>query len=892
MKLLDLKVRNILGLREAFIVFEPGAVAIVGPNGAGKSSILDSLVLALFGSTTPVRNINNQSIIRTGTSEGYVICTFAKDGIKYRVTRKFKAPKGQQEALLERCVDGVWQPFASTVRDVNEGIAKVLSPFIGSPSDTILSRLREAFISTVFVPQGMVTKFVDVSPGDRWQILVASLGLESESALQEKVRRVIEDASREVENIKGHLSEISGFLEKMPPFEEINRKLSILNDRLRRLQDESALNEKAIEVAKRLQDLKLRARQYKVEIQEARGNYERLFENLRLYDAKQALKIAVAASVDYGGLRKKIKLVENNINNIDKDVKPKLNEIELLRANYKNLLIEIRKLNNIVKYRDFAYKYIDLHHDAGKCVEEIGILNREIQKNKQAYDQITARRQNLICQKLQRNLLEIIDEHKLASRSMANALERIRNKLIDWIRQLAPNGVVDFNRFKGCGAIEVAKGLISSDLGQALSEWANAQSRALALLREGRRLREEIYHMCCDMAIPEASLDEIEATLRELDKQMKLLESKGQKLAGVLEKNLSDLEAMKMTMLTLKRELGDLDPQDVVKACEKREELLKEMDVVRNKGDSLNTEINRLNEKRHAMEMELTELRLKRDSALRELREATNQFKAVCTKYRLSHKDKWRLVHGGDVSPCKQEDVERERNRIEWLQGLLDDVQQELSKLESEMHDDFSDLDTLLRIREELNLKIGAERDEITKLKYDLQQRRAMEGEMRSTKERFERLGQAYDIALKLQKYSDGKNFVRFLSDTILCGLLGEVNEALSFKGFSLVSENGKLYAVVNGFKRDVTTLSGGERAMVALLMLRHLANKVGFKEILFIDEGLAMLDDENLEMMMNLFDNLGKEAFVGVITHDPDFASLFPRRIEVNGGKLKVIKN
>jgi len=52
------------------------------------------------------------------------------------------------------------------------------------------------------------------------------------------------------------------------------------------------------------------------------------------------------------------------------------------------------------------------------------------------------------------------------------------------------------------------------------------------------------------------------------------------------------------------------------------------------------------------------------------------------------------------------------------------------------------------------------------------------------------------------------------------------------------------------------------------------------------------MLDDENLEMMMNLFDNLGKEAFVGVITHDPDFASLFPRRIEVNGGKLKVIKN
>ena len=46
--------------------------------------------------------------------------------------------------------------------------------------------------------------------------------------------------------------------------------------------------------------------------------------------------------------------------------------------------------------------------------------------------------------------------------------------------------------------------------------------------------------------------------------------------------------------------------------------------------------------------------------------------------------------------------------------------------------------------------------------------------------------------------------------------------------------------------------------------MLRHLANKVGFKQVLFIDEGLAMLDDENLEMMLDLFDDLGREAFVG----------------------------
>jgi len=36
--------------------------------------------------------------------------------------------------------------------------------------------------------------------------------------------------------------------------------------------------------------------------------------------------------------------------------------------------------------------------------------------------------------------------------------------------------------------------------------------------------------------IPEASLDDIEAALDDVDKQMKVLEIKGQKLVGVLEK--------------------------------------------------------------------------------------------------------------------------------------------------------------------------------------------------------------------------------------------------------------------------------------------------------------------------------------------------------------------
>jgi exonuclease SbcC len=292
------------------------------------------------------------------------------------------------------------------------------------------------------------------------------------------------------------------------------------------------------------------------------------------------------------------------------------------------------------------------------------------------------------------------------------------------------------------------------------------------------------------------------------------------------------------------------------------------------------------------MEVELAKIRWECESANKKLKEAASLFKTICMKYQLSHEDKRTLVHCPDLTPCRQVDVEKAQNHLEWLRGLLYRAQEELQCFRSEVSDNIPDSSVLLDRKRKLEVDKEALKDAMSKLKYDLRQRKELEKEMKSTRERYECLDQAYDVALKLQRYSDGKNFVRFLSDTILKELLGAVNESLSSKGFSLTAESGKLYAVVNGFKRDAASLSGGERAIVALLMLRHLANKVGFKQVLFIDEGLAMLDDENLEMMLDLFDDLGREAFVGVITHDSDFASLFPKRIEVEAGRIRLVKN
>jgi len=722
--------------------------------------------------------------------------------------------------------------------------------------------------------------------------LVASLGLESESKLQERVRKVVEDASGEIENIKGKLSKISDFLAKLPPFEEINEGLRNLKDKLELLENEIASNEEAIKKREKLEELELRVARLEIEREEASITYKQLYENLRLYDAQQALKKLIAVSEDYSALRRKERRVKANISAIEENLKPKLNKIDMLRNSYSNLYIKVQKLDNTIIYRDVAYKCIDLSERLKKCEEEIKILNEEIEKNRKALDDALRLHQALIYQKLKKDLSEIICDHKRTACIMAVALEQIRSRLIDWIKQLAPDGIVDFDRFKGRGAVDLAKALISSDLGQAFSEWANAQNKSSMLLKEGRRLREEIDSLGSDIVIAEVFDGEIETALNDLEEHIKILEYKRQKLSGAFEKSSSDFQEIKASLFQLKQKLNGLSPNNIVKACRQREDLLKEIEMIRNNGDALNLEINRLTDRKHGMEVELAKIRWECESANKKLKEAASLFKTTCIKYQLTHEDKCTLVHSPDMTPCRQADVEKAQNHLEWLLGLLHRAQEELQCFRSEVSDDIPDSSVLLDLKRKLEADEEVLKDAVSKLKYDLRQRKELEKEMRLTREHYENLNQAYDVALKLQRYSDGKNFVRFLSDTILKELLGAVNESLSSKGFSLTSESGKLYAVVNGFRRDAASLSGGERAVVALLMLRHLANKVGFKQVLFIDEGLAMLDDENLEMMLDLFDDLGGEAFVGVITHDSDFASLFPKRIEVEAGRIKLVKN
>lgn len=95
------------------------------------------------------------------------------------------------------------------------------------------------------------------------------------------------------------------------------------------------------------------------------------------------------------------------------------------------------------------------------------------------------------------------------------------------------------------------------------------------------------------------------------------------------------------------------------------------------------------------------------------------------------------------------------------------------------------------------------------------------------------------------------------------------------------------------GTRRNVRTLSGGEKFMAALALALGLSDviqeRAGGVELdtLFIDEGFGSLDPESLDRALSILDELGQTRTVGVISHVEALKASIPCQLEVRKGPL-----
>jgi exonuclease SbcC len=173
MRPLALRVENLTSFRGAHgpLAFDGlDLFAIAGPTGAGKSSLLDAMLLALYGEV-PRTGKQLKELISLGKDQLVVSLDFVRGGEAYRVTRRLFRNTKATQAQLERLgrSDGALsaepEALAEGVNEVNQRIAQLLGLDLN------------AFTQSVILPQGEFARFLKSTPKDRQKILGTLLQL-------------------------------------------------------------------------------------------------------------------------------------------------------------------------------------------------------------------------------------------------------------------------------------------------------------------------------------------------------------------------------------------------------------------------------------------------------------------------------------------------------------------------------------------------------------------------------------------------------------------------------------------------------------------------------------------------------------------------------------------
>ena len=161
MRPLRLRVRNFIGLRDVDISFEgKGLFVIQGPNGAGKSSLLEAIYFALFGRTLR-HDSGYEGVVNRLSQDGRAVVDFEfiHHGKRWRVKREVDlSGRGRRRgSVYLECLD-----TSERITSAREATTRVRK---------LIGLTDETFKTTVLLPQGEITSFLELSAGKRMKAL-------------------------------------------------------------------------------------------------------------------------------------------------------------------------------------------------------------------------------------------------------------------------------------------------------------------------------------------------------------------------------------------------------------------------------------------------------------------------------------------------------------------------------------------------------------------------------------------------------------------------------------------------------------------------------------------------------------------------------------------------
>jgi len=873
MKPIKLKIKGINSyVAEQEIDFEKLAESnifgIFGETGSGKTTILDSIILALYGVSD---RDSLQNIINVHTKDAYIEYTFEMEDSngkakKYFVRRDFHLrPSGlKAEAILND------EAKKSTIAEMPDNVNNKILEIIGIG--------KKEFTKCIALPQGEFDRFLSDTPALRKKTLAKLFDLEQfgvilndklknrknvifvkKSALEEKMslyqgisqetvdktEEILKNSDKELKTLERQISRDKKLVESIK--QELEVKQNLLDMEINLSIKQSELPEinfvkKQIEYTEKYGDFTILNNKYTTCLQEAEALTTVVEENKKLLstfnDSVKRLDI----------------LIENNIE--------KTNEIEkewqAIQLDEEKRKLHEQKLENLHSEKKiFNEKIVEL---SGRLTD----ANNELSRYKTNIADMKANHKKLET--------EIFDNMDILDK--LNDCQTFKTK-----QDFALFLTITKNKINPESLAEVEDYNIYDEVQSVVHDIENFELG----------VRKEVGQILRDLKTLDVSTENIQEMKEEFLAKNEILNKKCDDLEESIAKNKETVATLKSNIDNYKLQIDEYNYQlekakkEILKVLDELKDIKPSTDLIylSRTLKSYKTEYEKLIESKNS-------LLAKKQQAVIDVEVNTNNLenyreKILGLQEQLKPYNKATFKQKADSSlivdyqeiPALKEKVEKYEKELSALE-MTTETLREKTKDYVYTKDDYNSLLSTLENNEQKigDLKVFIN---VNKITIDIQKQNL--SALLELQKQMEEINKQFEAIEELEKLLAGGALIEFVAEEYM-GLITEFANSYVYKiskGKYLLNYDGDFNVIDNfngGIKRSVKTLSGGERFIVSLSLALGISQSIAVNNnknfnFFFIDEGFGNLSENYIEKVLQSFDALIKLNFtVGFITH------------------------
>jgi len=831
------------------IRFKPGLNVLLGRIGSGKSSILESILLCLFGFGGGTKK---RDVLRTNATPDLfqMELTFFFDGVYFKVARG-------NETWLQQSTDGSsWALVTDKSKEIDE--------FIENTLGVSAKKFRDLF----YAAQGELTRVVSGSPEERQKSIDKLLGAEGLRNAYDGLSEFTKFFDEEIGKAQTGLLEAKSYLSRHD-LQQLKEQQAEAAAEMQRIQDRlqvlkakiSKLSREASEVSSQLQPL--------------REAEETLVELERLVAQRKAERGSLSRQVEE--FKKRIRQLEDEVKTHEQrleEIKPKEEEIAARLEQARQRHAELSELSGRVS---------DISHDLGGLRQSISLLARELARQSTTAEEagsdlaeIRSRRAELEKEKescddrLSKINAEIeqAEAHRRELESERSQIELERRSISDRIHDLAERieKIKSLPKGATCPLCEQPISLEhrSTVIGRLKSEAELLYEKHQEQERRLAEKKRQIEGLDAEIDGKKNLASQVEAKSKALEIQIRTDANKEENRKRDLEQVLSrlselerDLQDRRSSLQDLARRLEDVAKRAGLEPGEDLEAIRQKLDEQTTQVNQLQNELSTVRSKFSAEEMLLRKAEAQILQTKESLETETSRLSDVeseLSRLRKSMEEVYQPLVGPGPDP-----LGRIRSRV-----------QSLSERERQLTED---LNTSKIEQEKLSGRFRQLEDAASRLSQQIEEYLSEQEKARKYKKRYDVYSEAKNLLLQLRdRYLDAREMVRSdLIKVLRQTIWEEFHKLYAYEDFQDVEVSDDYeVSLIGPFGRiHAHNLSAGQKAIVSIAFRLAVAKAMDMRiGCWIIDEPTQNIGEQEVEALAEVLADTSHIPQIIVATH------------------------